>query len=130
MTNVFSAALELQEFLETRGWPFCIIGGMAALHWGERVTRDVDVTLLTGFGHEELFINELLTRYRGRIDDTVQFALSNQVLLLVSPGEIGLDIALGALPFEQSAVNRARKVAPGRASPAIGRSQRAGASPP
>src|SRR3954447_26921242 len=111
MTDLFSVALELQEFFEFRHWPFCIIGGVAALHWGEpRVTRDVDVTLLTGFGTEEHFVKELLLHYQPRISDARAFALQNRVLLLHGPGGIGIDIALGALPFEESAVNRAGKV--------------------
>jgi len=79
--------------------------------WGEpRVTRDVDVTLLTGFGTEEHFVKELLSHYQPRISDARAFALQNRVLLLHGPGGIGIDIALGALPFEESAVNRAGKV--------------------
>ena len=111
MTDIFSVALDLQEFFERRHWPFCIIGGVAALHWGEpRVTRDVDVTLLAGFGAEEPFVNDLLSNYKCRISDARAFALQNRVLLLQAPGGIGIDVALGALPFEESAVNRARKV--------------------
>jgi hypothetical protein len=111
MTNIFSAALELQQFLESRRWPFCIICGVAALHLGEpRVTRHVDITLFTGFGSEEKFIHELLGRYKSRINDPIPFALRNRVLLLLAPGEIGLDIALGALAFEEAAVSRAHKV--------------------
>jgi hypothetical protein len=101
----------LQEFFEFRHWPFCIIGGVAALHWGEpRVTRDVDVTLLTGFGTEENFVKELLSHYEPLISDAHGFALQIRVLLLQAQGSIGIDIAVGALPFEESAVKRASKV--------------------
>ena len=111
MTDLFSVALELQEFFERHHWPFCIIGGVAALHWGEpRVTRDVDVTLLTGFGNEEPFIKKLLSQYTPRISDAHAFALRNRVLLLQSGGGIGIDVALGGLPFEESAIARARSV--------------------
>jgi hypothetical protein len=37
----------------------------------------------------------------------VEFALRSRVLLLNSPEGIGIDVSLGALPFEQSAVARA-----------------------
>jgi hypothetical protein len=111
MTNIFAAALELQNFFERRNWPFCIIGGIAALHWGEpRVTRDVDITLLTGFGGEELFVTELLSAFKPRVSEALQFALANRVLLVHASGGIGVDIALGALPFEESAVQRATKI--------------------
>lgn len=111
MTDLFSVALELQKLFERHRWPFCIIGGVAALHWGEpRVTRDVDVTLLTGFGNEEPFVTELLSHYKPRISGARDFALQNRVLLVQAAGGIGIDIALAALPFEESAVNRARNV--------------------
>ena len=55
MNPVFEAALEVQRFLQERHWRFCIIGGVALQRWGEpRATVDVDLTLLTGFGEEEI----------------------------------------------------------------------------
>ena len=41
-----------------------------------------------------------------RITDAVDFALSKRVLLARTPSGVGLDIALGALPFEESAMER------------------------
>jgi len=108
VTPLFEAACDLQAFLTQRQWRFCIIGGMALLRWGEpRFTRDVDVTLLSGFGREEQFITPLLTSgYRGRIADAAAFALRNRVLLLQSPNGVPIDIALGGLPFEEVVVER------------------------
>ncbi|MCU0875772.1 MAG: hypothetical protein MUE50_25850 [Pirellulaceae bacterium] len=63
MNEVIRAAAEIQAFCESRSWRFCLIGGLAVLRWGEpRETIDVDVTLLTGFGGEAAFIEELLQR--------------------------------------------------------------------
>jgi len=54
MTGLFEAARQLQAFCDRQGWRSCFIGGIAVQRWGEpRVTRDVDLTLLTGFGGEE-----------------------------------------------------------------------------
>lgn len=95
MTEVIRAALELQEVCEAHGWRFCLIGGLALQRWGEpRETVDVDLTLLTGFGGEEAFIQPLLQSYEARISDPAQFALQHRVLLLRSHGGVGLDIAL------------------------------------
>jgi hypothetical protein len=108
MTKLFAVAREVQEFLRSKNWASCVIGGIAANHWGEpRVTRDIDVTLVTGFGSEESFIQGLLAQYRPRIPDATEFALRNRVLLLETREGIGIDVALGALPFEESAVKRA-----------------------
>ncbi len=109
MIPLFEAALELQNFMLARRWRFCIIGGIALLRWGEpRFTRDVDVTLLTGFGRESEFIEPILGGgYRGRIPDAAEFAARNRVLLVRSPQGIPIDIALGGLPFEARMIERA-----------------------
>lgn len=111
MNELCKLALELQDFCEKQKWSFCIIGGLAVQHWGEpRYTKDVDITLLTGFGREEAFVDAFLASYEGRVSDAGRFALQNRVLLLRSALGIGIDIALGALPFEESAVRRAKKI--------------------
>jgi hypothetical protein len=107
MTEVIRAAADLSELFESQKWRFCVIGGLALQRWGEpRETSDVDVTLLTGFGGEEAFINVLLERYVSRVPEPFDFALRNRVLLLRAGSGVGLDIALGGLPFEESAVAR------------------------
>lgn len=111
LNELLALAGELQEFFESRGWAFCFIGGLVVQTWGEpRYTKDVDITLLTGFGNEERFIDALLTRYRSRRPDARNFALMNRVLLLQSSTGIGIDIAMGALDFEESATRRAKPV--------------------
>jgi hypothetical protein len=101
------AAAELQKLCEAEGWRFCFIGGLAVQRWGEpRETVDVDLTLITGFGGEERFIHRLLQEYEGRVDDAAEFARTNRVLLVRAPSGVGIDIAFGALPFEESVVSR------------------------
>jgi hypothetical protein len=105
---IFAAALELQTLCRTRGWRFCIIGGVAVQRWGEpRLTLDVDLTLLTGFGSEETFVDALLARLRGRLPDAREFALKTRVLLLSASNEVPVDVSLGAMPFEERATERA-----------------------
>src|SRR5262245_57595335 len=42
------AAKETFDFLEKQSWQACLIGGLAAIHWGRpRATQDVDVSLFT-----------------------------------------------------------------------------------
>jgi len=107
VTEVIRAAADLQHFCETCGWRFCFIGGLALQRWGEpRETVDVDLTLLTGFGHEESFIETLLQRFEARLEGARDFALTRRVLLLRAPSGVGLDIALGGLPFEEAAIAR------------------------
>jgi len=111
MNELCRVALEVQSECEKHRWRFCFIGGLAVQYWGEpRFTRDVDLTLLTGFGNEEAYIDPFLEAFAPRIESCRDFALQNRVLLLKSSEGIGIDIALGALPFEEQAVNRSRLI--------------------
>ena len=59
MRDLFHLAADLQVFFIRHHWEFCFIGGIALQRWGEpRLTRDVDVSLLTGFGKEEPFVDK------------------------------------------------------------------------
>ncbi len=108
MNALYQAAAEVGLFMAERQWPFCIIGGLAVLHWGEpRTTLDVDMTLLTGWGEEEPYVRTLLERFESRIPDGYDFALNRRVLLLRASNGKEVDIALGALPFEEEMVSRA-----------------------
>jgi len=110
MKSLFLLAAELDRFLQERQWRYCFIGGIANQRWGQpRTTVDVDVTLLTGLGNEERFVNELLSHYPARISDPRSFALQYRVLLLQSSGGIGIDISLGTIPFEEKMVARASR---------------------
>ena len=76
--------------------------------WGEpRLTQDVDLTLLTGFGDEEKFVDSLLKEFTPRRPDAREFALSRRVLLIQTHKGVDVDTALGALPFEERSVQRA-----------------------
>jgi hypothetical protein len=106
--DLLEAARDVQEFCDGHGWRWCFIGGLAVLRWGEsRVTRDIDLTLLTGYGDERGFIDVLLGRYEPRLVDSGPFALRSRVLLLKTGDGIGIDVSLGALPFERVAIARA-----------------------
>ncbi len=78
------------------------------LRWGEpRTTQDVDLTLLTGFGGEAPYVDSLLAMFVGRLPNAREFALRHRVVLLASRGGVPIDVALGAMPFEERAVSRA-----------------------
>lgn len=108
MKSLLKAALEVQNLILANNWRFCFIGGLALQRWGEpRVTNDIDLTLITEFSGEEKFIDIILSKFSPRIDDAKDFALSARVLLVKSSQGIGIDIALGGMPFEIDAVSRA-----------------------
>ncbi len=108
MNPLFAAACDVQAFCHRQGWRFCIIGGLAVQRWGEpRFTRDVDCAILTGFGQELVYIDELLRHFTGRLENARDFALANRVLLLANRSGVPIDISLGALPFEARVIERA-----------------------
>lgn len=107
MTALIQAAADLQAVCDAHQWRYCFIGGLAVLRWGEpRETVDVDLSLLTGFTDEARYIAVLTGRFASRREDAAEFARTSRVLLLRAPSGVGLDIALGGLPFEESAVSR------------------------
>lgn len=108
MSDLFAAAQAIDDLCRSKEWGHCLIGGMAVLRWGEpRQTRDVDLTILTGYGNESDVVDTLLAHFGERTDEAREFALRHRVVLLHSDEGVGIDVALGAMPFEQRAVARA-----------------------
>ena len=98
----------MQEFLGRAGGRFCFIGGVALQRWGQpRLTQDVDLTLLCAPGEEATAIDRLLVKFEGRLPDARAFALRTRVRLLRSDSGVGINVSLGAIPFEQRCVGRA-----------------------
>jgi len=84
MNSLFQAASDIQQTMKSRKWLFCFIGGLAVMRWGEiRMTQDIDLCLLCGFGNEEGFIKALVKQYKSRTEDPLTFAMTNRVLLLI-----------------------------------------------
>ncbi len=110
--TLLQAGARLQEVLEDRAWQFCFIGGVANFRWGTpRLTSDLDLTLLTGFGEEANYVEALLAEFQGRIPDAADFAARHRVLLLRTRDDFAVDVALGAMPFEERTIQRSSKAA-------------------
>lgn len=111
MRTLLEAGGRLQRALDDLGWRFCFIGGVANFRWGTpRLTSDLDLTLLTGFGREAEFAARLLAEFESRIADPMDFAARYRVLLLRTADGFALDIALGAMPFEERTIERSSLV--------------------
>ncbi len=99
MSALLKAAAELQKYCDRKKWSMCFIGGLAVQRWGEpRLTKDADITLLTGFGAEETYIDALLSAFTPRIENAKRFALANRVLLLESGTAVGYRHGRAAFP--------------------------------
>ncbi len=107
MNPLFDAAREFQLFFERKRWPFCFIGGLAVLRWGEmRMTQDIDASIYVGYGDEQRYIQTLLEAFCSRIQDAREFALSNRVLLLFATNRVSVDIVLAGLDYERNVIQR------------------------
>lgn len=110
MNGLYEAALEVQQFFDGRGWQFCIIGGVAVVRWGQpRGTQDVDVSLLTGLGNEEQYIEDVLETFAPRISNPLEFALQSRVLLVSASNSVAIDITLAAFPYEELIIQRSSR---------------------
>lgn len=107
MNVLIDAAVEVQRVLDVAAIDFCFIGGFAAQRHAEpRVTRDVDLAVLTGLGHETRVIDVLLAAFPARRADARAFAERYRVLLLQTASGVGIDATLTALPFEAEMIAR------------------------
>ncbi|HEX2270731.1 MAG TPA: DUF6036 family nucleotidyltransferase [Pyrinomonadaceae bacterium] len=111
MIDLVTEARKFQTYCEGLGWEFCFIGGLALQHWGEpRLTRDIDVAILAGFGFEHEFASAILKAYQPRLPDAAAFAQQHRVLLVRTSSGIDFDVSLAALPFEERMIERSRNV--------------------
>ena len=75
MNAIAEAALELQTWMLSEDHKFCVIGGLAAIRWGQyRGTQDVDVSVLVQFGDERDFAETLLSCFDSRVADAAGFS--------------------------------------------------------
>lgn len=112
MNKLFEAAAEIQASLVREEIPFCFIGGIANIRWGEiRITNDIDLTVLSGFGNEEAVAVKLLDHFKSRLSDPIPFAVSQRVLLLYTSDGVPVDVALSGLDFEELMISRSSEYA-------------------
>jgi hypothetical protein len=110
VVELLRSAARLEKELRTLKLPFCFIGGIAVQRWAEpRATRDLDLSLLCGFGGEERAIDGLFKVLAPRIPNARTFALVNRVALLRTKSGVEVDVALAGLPFEEELQRRASK---------------------
>jgi len=106
--GVIVAAREVQEQLSRAGFRFCFIGGVALQRWGEpRFTQDVDLTLLCPFGEEIAVAESIAKLLAPRMAGAIEFTTASRVFLARTSDGTPVDIAFGAIGFEQRCVDRA-----------------------
>lgn len=110
MTGLNRALRAICGFLESQGYPHMVIGGIANLVWGvPRSTLDIDVTVWVPEREERGFIEEVTAAHASLVQAPGEFAARTRVLPLRVEG-FKVDLILGGLPYEESAIRRARVV--------------------
>ena len=108
MNPQMKAIREVHEFMTARQVPYMIIGGIALQYWGEpRFTRDIDVTILIPYEREREILEKILSSFMHRISDALEFALKHRICLVKSNDGYEIDMSLGIMGYEESAINRA-----------------------
>jgi hypothetical protein len=113
-----AAAWEVHRFLTDLGIPYVIIGGMAVQYWGEpRFTQDIDLTISAPVDDPTPLIQMIVDRFEPRLEDAVDFARRNRVVLVRASNAYPVDIALGLPGYEDEIMARAvlYELEPGKA---------------
>jgi predicted nucleotidyltransferase len=118
MSLLENAAWEAHKFFTDQGVPYAIIGGMAVQYWGEpRLTQDIDLTVSAPLDEQVGFIQAILDQFHPRIEDALDFAQKNRVVLVQASNGLPLDISLGLPGYEDEMMRRVNEIelAPGKA---------------
>lgn len=113
------AAWELHRFFRELGLNYAIIGGAAVQFWGQpRLTIDVDLTVAVPLDQpSSVFIQLVLDRFPARIDNALEFAQRNRIILIKTTNGCPADISMGLPGYEDEVMDRAVEFAlePGKA---------------
>jgi len=110
LAPLLAALRDLVAWLQATHVPGAIIGGVAASLLGRpRVTRDIDAVVLLDEKDWVPFLGTgMQLGFVPRLSDPLGFAHTARVLLVRHESSgIDIDIAFGALPFEEEAIRRA-----------------------
>lgn len=82
MRLVTEETWEVHKILADLRLPYAIIGGAAVQIWGEpRFTKDLDFTVLAPIESFSETVKQLLAHLEPRIDNALQFAQKNRVVI-------------------------------------------------
>lgn len=104
---------DLVTWLSSSGVPFVIVGGVAAALQGRpRATRDIDAVIMIEENAWSAFLADAAAHgFPPRRKNSLEFAAVSRVLLLQhARSGLGIDLSLGAMPFEREMITRASRV--------------------
>jgi hypothetical protein len=103
---------DLEQWFTSCKIPHAIVGGVAATLQGEpRATQDIDAVVLIAETEWAAFLKSgKKFGFLPRRENSLEFAKRSRVLLFEHRTGIGIDISLGALPFEREMIDRSIRV--------------------
>lgn len=108
MDEQLQALAEIRTFLVQYGIRHVVIGGIANAVWGRpRGTLDADLKVLFGELGIQAFVELLGAAFQFRVPDPLPFVRRTYVAPILASNDVGLDLALGFLPYEVETVERA-----------------------
>lgn len=103
---------EIVSFLEDAEIPYMVIGGIANLVWGvTRATQDVDITVQVSEEDFPDFLREIGKAFSILPADPENFVRDTRVLPVQTSNGIRIDLIFAGLPYEETALGRAREIA-------------------
>ena len=102
---------EVIKWLRGSGVSHVVVGGVAAALQGRpRATRDIDLVVMIGEDEWASFLADATAHgFPPRETNALEFASISRVLLLQHERtRLGVDISLGAIPFEEEMIARAK----------------------
>jgi Nucleotidyltransferase of unknown function (DUF6036) len=112
-SRIVAALSTLSQWLISEKIPHAIIGGIAvSLLTEPRATQDIDATIwIEDFSLETLLASAASAGLVSRIDNPLEFAAQARILLLKHvDSDVGIDLSLGALPFEKDMIDHSKSV--------------------
>ena len=101
------AAAFVQQAFDRAGIPFCVIGGIANLRWGNpRLTNDVDLVILCPAGQELAILAKLEAMLPPRPEHSTDFARVARIYLGMTPDGTPVDVSRGASLYETDVISR------------------------
>lgn len=109
MTRFEEALVTVARTLERGAIPYMVVGGVANLFWGvPRTTLDLDVTVWIEEADIPPIVRRLGDVFRLLPEDPLGFVRETRVLPMQTKQGFRTDLIFGALPFEHTAIQRAR----------------------
>lgn len=109
LTHLEKSLVEVSKFLKKMHVPHMVIGGVANLFWGNpRTTQDIDITIQIPDSRIDDLLKVAVKKFEVLVKNPDDFIKQTRVLPLRTRSGIRIDIIFALLPYEESAIAKAK----------------------